>query len=30
MTGAQILEVLNQAASLNKGAIQVAGIRYTF
>ena len=30
MTGAQILEVLNQAASLNKGAIQVAGIRYKF
>ena len=30
MTGAQILEVLNQAASLNKGALQPAGLRYTF
>jgi len=30
MTGAQILELLNQAASLNKGAIQVAGVRYKF
>jgi len=30
MTGAQILELLNQSASLNKGAIQVAGIRYKF
>ncbi len=30
MTGAQILEVLNQSASLNKGAIQPAGIRYGF
>ncbi len=30
MTGAQILEVLNQSATLNKGAIQVTGIRYKF
>ncbi len=30
MTGAQIMELLNQAASLNKGAIQVAGLRYSF
>lgn len=30
MTGAQILELLNQAASLNKGAIQPAGMRYSF
>ncbi len=30
MTGAQILELLNQAGSLNKGAIQPAGIHYTF
>ena len=30
MTGAQILEVLNQAATLNKGAIQVSGLRYKF
>ena len=30
MTGAQILQVLNQAATLNKGAIQVSGLRYKF
>jgi 2',3'-cyclic-nucleotide 2'-phosphodiesterase (5'-nucleotidase family) len=30
MTGAQILELLNQSATLFKGAIQVAGIRFTF
>ena len=30
MTGERILELLNQAASLNKGAIQVSGIRYKF
>lgn len=30
MTGAQIMELLNQAASLNKGAIQPAGMRYSF
>jgi 2',3'-cyclic-nucleotide 2'-phosphodiesterase (5'-nucleotidase family) len=30
MTGEQILELLQQAASLNKGAIQVAGMRYSF
>jgi 2',3'-cyclic-nucleotide 2'-phosphodiesterase (5'-nucleotidase family) len=30
MTGAQILEVLNQSATLGKGAIQPAGLRYTF
>ena len=30
MTGAQILELLNQAGSLNKGAIQPAGMHYTF
>ncbi len=30
MTGAQILELLNQAASLSKGAIQPAGVRYSF
>lgn len=30
MTGAQILELLNQAASLSKGAIQPAGARYKF
>ncbi len=30
MTGAQILEVLNQSALLTKGAIQVSGIRYKF
>ena len=30
MTGAQILEVLNQAATLGKGAIQPAGLRYKF
>ena len=30
MTGAQILEVLNQAATLNKGAIQVSGLQYKF
>ncbi len=30
MTGAQIMELLNQAASLSKGAIQVAGMRYKF
>ena len=30
MTGVQIMELLNQAASLNKGAIQPAGLRYKF
>lgn len=30
MTGEQIYELLNQAASLNKGAIQLAGARYSF
>ncbi len=30
MTGAQILEVLNQSATLGKGAIQPSGIRYSF
>ena len=30
MTGAQILEVLNQGATLGKGAIQPAGLRYKF
>jgi 5'-nucleotidase/UDP-sugar diphosphatase len=30
MTGAQILELLNQSATLFKGAIQPAGIRYSF
>jgi len=30
MTGAQIMELLNQSASLSKGAIQPAGIRYSF
>jgi 2',3'-cyclic-nucleotide 2'-phosphodiesterase (5'-nucleotidase family) len=30
MTGAQILEVLNQSATLGKGAIQPAGLRYKF
>lgn len=30
MTGLQILELLNQSASLNKGAIQPAGLRYNF
>jgi 5'-nucleotidase/UDP-sugar diphosphatase len=30
MTGAQIQDLLNQSATLNKGAIQPAGIRYTF
>ena len=30
MSGARILELLNQSAMLNKGAIQVAGIRYKF
>ena len=30
MTGAQILELLNQSATLFKGAIQVSGIRYQF
>ena len=30
MTGAQILEVLNQSALLTKGAVQVSGIRYKF
>ncbi len=30
MTGAQILQVLNQSAQLTKGAIQVSGIRYKF
>lgn len=30
MTGAQILEVLHQSATLGKGAIQPAGMRYSF
>ena len=30
MSGAQILEVLNQSATLFKGALQVAGLRYKF
>jgi len=30
MTGAQILELLNQSATLFKGAIQVSGMRYIF
>lgn len=30
MTGAQIVELLNQSATLFKGALQVAGIRYKF
>ena len=30
MTGAQIVELLNQSATLNKGALQVAGIQYKF
>lgn len=30
MTGAQILQVLNQSATLGKGAIQPSGIRYKF
>jgi 2',3'-cyclic-nucleotide 2'-phosphodiesterase (5'-nucleotidase family) len=30
MTGEEILELLNQSASLNKGAIQPAGMRYSF
>jgi len=30
MTGAEILDILNQSATLFKGAIQVAGIRYIF
>lgn len=30
MTGAQILELLDQSATLGKGAIQPAGMRYTF
>ena len=30
MTGAQILELLNQSATLFKGAIQPSGIRYSF
>jgi 5'-nucleotidase/UDP-sugar diphosphatase len=30
MTGAQILQVLNQSATLGKGAIQPAGIRHSF
>ncbi|HEX5589444.1 MAG TPA: 5'-nucleotidase C-terminal domain-containing protein [Candidatus Limnocylindrales bacterium] len=30
MTGAEILQVLNQSATLAKGAIQPAGLRYTF
>ena len=30
MTGEQILELLNQSASLSKGAIQPAGMRYSF
>ncbi len=30
MTGAQILQVLNQSAQLTKGAIQISGIRYKF
>ncbi len=30
MTGAQVQDLLNQAATLFKGAIQVSGIRYSF
>ncbi len=30
MTGAQILQVLNQSATLGKGAIQPSGLKYTF
>jgi 2',3'-cyclic-nucleotide 2'-phosphodiesterase (5'-nucleotidase family) len=30
MTGAQIMQVLNQSATLGKGAIQPAGMRYQF
>jgi 2',3'-cyclic-nucleotide 2'-phosphodiesterase (5'-nucleotidase family) len=30
MTGAQILQILNQSATLFKGAIQPAGLRYSF
>ncbi len=30
MTGAQILELLSRRRRVNKGAIQVAGIRYRF
>ncbi|MFH2103333.1 MAG: 5'-nucleotidase C-terminal domain-containing protein [Chloroflexota bacterium] len=30
MTGAQILELLHQSALLSKGAIQIAGLRYSF
>lgn len=30
MTGAQIVELLNQSATLFKGALQVSGIRYDF
>ncbi len=30
MTGAQILEVLHQSATLGKGAIQPSGLRYSF
>jgi len=30
MTGAQIMQVLNQSATLGKGAIQPAGMRYKF
>lgn len=30
MTGGQILELLNQSASLSKGAIQTSGLRYSF
>jgi 2',3'-cyclic-nucleotide 2'-phosphodiesterase (5'-nucleotidase family) len=30
LPGARLLELLNQSAQLNKGAIQIAGIRYDF
>jgi uncharacterized repeat protein (TIGR01451 family) len=30
MTGAEILDLLNQSATLFKGALQVSGVRYTF
>jgi len=30
MTGAQIMELLNQSATLYKGALQASGIRYSF
>lgn len=30
MTGAQIIELLNQSATLFKGALQVSGVRYDF